>query len=369
MSQNTTNQSDDQEIDLGLLIKKVNGFFGNISLGIFKGLLFLKRKSLILISLFVIGVAAGYFFDRTNKTYDSEIIVSPNLGGTDYLYSKIDFLSAKLKEKDTIFFKNLGIKNLSDIKTIKIEPILDIYSFGNEKPYRIELFGNDVDSIRIFDPETQLSERKLLSVNIIPNTDILQNQSGEQVSLLEFLPENTIVWSEDWGFIKEKIEQQEEDFEIWHSTFGAKQLLKDDESEIHQRNEVAENDFHLGVDNYNSFRIYVDALGRWVVEHHYHPGKEQEIKILGYPSDMHDAFARADKWIMNRYDIKLIDSTEAWRSDGPTDAQKKLLKRIGVPLTADMTKGTASQIISKYYEANPRPTWLDKKVKYSKNRW
>ncbi len=121
--------------------------------------------------------------------------------------------------------------------------ILDIYSFGNEKPYRIELFGNDVDSIRIFDPETQLSERKLLSVNIIPNTDILQNQSGEQVSLLEFLPENTIVWSEDWGFIKEKIEQQEEDFEIWHSTFGAKQLLQDDESEIHQRNEVTENDF------------------------------------------------------------------------------------------------------------------------------
>ena len=39
--------------------------------------------------------------------------------------------------------------------------IIDIYSFGNEKPYRIELFGNDVDSIRIFDPETQLSERKL----------------------------------------------------------------------------------------------------------------------------------------------------------------------------------------------------------------
>ena len=37
--------------------------------------------------------------------------------------------------------------------------ILDIYSFGNEKPYRVELFGNDVDSIRIFDPETQFSER------------------------------------------------------------------------------------------------------------------------------------------------------------------------------------------------------------------
>ena len=49
--------------------------------------------------------------------------------------------------------------------------ILDIYSYGNEKPYRIELFGNDIDSIRIFDPETQLSERKLLQVNIIPNVE------------------------------------------------------------------------------------------------------------------------------------------------------------------------------------------------------
>ena len=92
--------------------------------------------------------------------------------------------------------------------------ILDIYSFGNEKPYRIELFGNEVDSIRIFDPETQLSERKLLQVNIIPNVET-QFETGEKVSLLEFLPENTVVWTEDWQFIKEKIEQQEEDLELF----------------------------------------------------------------------------------------------------------------------------------------------------------
>src|SRR5580704_12402026 len=49
--------------------------------------------------------------------------------------------------------------------------ILDIYSFGNERPYRVELFGKDVDTIRIFDPQTQLSERKLLQVNIIPNIE------------------------------------------------------------------------------------------------------------------------------------------------------------------------------------------------------
>jgi transcription-repair coupling factor (superfamily II helicase) len=92
--------------------------------------------------------------------------------------------------------------------------ILDIYSYGNEKPYRIELFGNDVDSIRIFDPETQLSERKLMQVNIIPNVDT-QFETGDKVSLFEFLPENTIVWMEHWHFTKERLELQEEDLEIF----------------------------------------------------------------------------------------------------------------------------------------------------------
>ncbi len=92
--------------------------------------------------------------------------------------------------------------------------ILDIYSFGNEKPYRVELFGNDVDSIRIFDPETQLSERKILQVNIIPNVET-QFETGDKVSLLEFLPENTIIWLKDWDVIQGKIEQEEEDLGLF----------------------------------------------------------------------------------------------------------------------------------------------------------
>ena len=88
--------------------------------------------------------------------------------------------------------------------------ILDIYSFGNEKPYRVELFGNEVDSIRIFDPATQLSERRLLQVSIIPNIET-QFNTNEKVSLFDFLPENIIVWSKDWDVIKERLEEMEEE--------------------------------------------------------------------------------------------------------------------------------------------------------------
>ncbi len=92
--------------------------------------------------------------------------------------------------------------------------ILDIYSFGNEKPYRIELFGNEVDSIRIIDPETQLSERKLLQVSIIPNIET-QFADKEKISLLDFLPENTIVWIRDEALVFERIKVAEEELETF----------------------------------------------------------------------------------------------------------------------------------------------------------
>jgi transcription-repair coupling factor (superfamily II helicase) len=126
--------------------------------------------------------------------------------------------------------------------------ILDIYSFGNEKPYRIELFGNEIDSIRIFDAETQLSERKLLQVNIIPSSETLPQVSGissEKVSLINFLPENTIVWTEDWEFIKEIIEQQEEDLQFAIENKNSVTTVNPDfeDDELNQKKDFSSNDF------------------------------------------------------------------------------------------------------------------------------
>lgn len=126
--------------------------------------------------------------------------------------------------------------------------ILDIYSFGNEKPYRVELFGNEVDSIRIFDPETQLSERKLLQVNIIPNVDILPDtagaDAGEKISLFEFMPDNTVVWLKDWDVIEEKIKTQESDFDSFLQLQAEGYFTKQqDEEEQHILKSVSAADF------------------------------------------------------------------------------------------------------------------------------
>jgi transcription-repair coupling factor (superfamily II helicase) len=118
--------------------------------------------------------------------------------------------------------------------------IIDIYSFGNEKPYRIELFGNDVDSIRIIDPESQLSERRLLQVSIIPNVDT-HFEEEDKVSLFDFLPENTVVWIQDQELTKEHLLIAEEDLNLFLE-LQTESKKQEDEEKLEKKN-VSDDDF------------------------------------------------------------------------------------------------------------------------------
>ena len=83
--------------------------------------------------------------------------------------------------------------------------IIDIFSFGNELPYRIELFDKDVESIRTFDPNTQLSTKKISSVTIVPNIQThFTNES--KASVFEVFTDNTIVWVKDMQLLIDKLD-------------------------------------------------------------------------------------------------------------------------------------------------------------------
>ncbi|RAJ03975.1 transcription-repair coupling factor (superfamily II helicase) [Chitinophaga skermanii] len=110
--------------------------------------------------------------------------------------------------------------------------ILDIYSFGNEKPYRVELFGDEVDSIRLFDPESQLSERKLTQVTLIANMDT-RTETHVKTSLLEFLPENTIVWIKDPAYVAGVINQLETKLEDFLALNHSVRINEDETIYIH----------------------------------------------------------------------------------------------------------------------------------------
>lgn len=83
--------------------------------------------------------------------------------------------------------------------------IIDIYSYGNEHPYRVELFDVEVESIRTFDPTSQLSTKRIAFVTIVPNVNT-QFEAKEKVSLLEVLPQNTSIWIADMQMLLDKLQ-------------------------------------------------------------------------------------------------------------------------------------------------------------------
>ena len=74
--------------------------------------------------------------------------------------------------------------------------IVDVFSFSNELPYRIEFFGDEVDSIRTFDPSTQLSVETIHKIQILPNVEDKMQMERRQ-SFLQFVRQKTWLWIED----------------------------------------------------------------------------------------------------------------------------------------------------------------------------
>lgn len=84
--------------------------------------------------------------------------------------------------------------------------IIDVFSFSNDNPYRIEFFGNEVDSIRSFDVETQLSIEKQKKITIIPNVENKFFQENRE-SFLEYISENTTLFVKNTGLLFSKLEK------------------------------------------------------------------------------------------------------------------------------------------------------------------
>ena len=84
--------------------------------------------------------------------------------------------------------------------------IIDLFTYGNELPYRIELFDDEVESLRSFDPLTQLSKQSMERVRIIPNLHMRFGQD-QKVSVLEILPENTVFWLNDVQFLADRLQR------------------------------------------------------------------------------------------------------------------------------------------------------------------
>ena len=81
--------------------------------------------------------------------------------------------------------------------------ILDVFSFSHEFPFRIDFFGDDIDSIRTFEVENQLSKERRSRVDIVPEMTAVE----EKESVLKFLPEETILVFKDYLYARDAVER------------------------------------------------------------------------------------------------------------------------------------------------------------------
>lgn len=95
--------------------------------------------------------------------------------------------------------------------------ILDVYSYSNEHPYRIDFFGDEVDSIRTFDVQSQLSIEKVRQATLVP---FVASSLQDRVSFFSFLPESTVLVQKNPAFVCDSIEK------IFEAGFSEQALIE-----------------------------------------------------------------------------------------------------------------------------------------------
>ena len=96
--------------------------------------------------------------------------------------------------------------------------LVDVFSFSSEYPFRIDFFGNEVDSIRTFEVESQLSRSRQEMISLVPD---LSEQAEERVPLATLLPEETMVVCKDITYVAERIGQ------IWEEGFSRQAMVEE----------------------------------------------------------------------------------------------------------------------------------------------
>ena len=104
--------------------------------------------------------------------------------------------------------------------------IVDIYSYSHDMPYRLDFFGDEIDSIREFDIEDQLSKNKVTTAQIVGRSTEYGVQSSEYrvVSILDYLPENTLWISNDFAVVKYKAPSIE--YRVQSSEYGVQRTIE-----------------------------------------------------------------------------------------------------------------------------------------------
>lgn len=134
--------------------------------------------------------------------------------------------------------------------------IVDVFSFSNDYPYRIEFFGDEIDSIRSFNPIDQLSIEKLKDIILIPNLQDYNVQQDRE-SIFQYLKSKAVVWIEEENSLEEKVNNE---YEKAVNIFNEREELQDEPDAIFSKGE----EIMMQLDDFKtiSFGNFIDKKER-----------------------------------------------------------------------------------------------------------
>jgi len=116
-----SNQNPTEEVDLGHLFQMINNVLNGVFRGFLRLFLYLKKNALMLLGLVVLGVVLAVILNNSRpKELKTEVIVKPNFESKEYLYGAVQELQSKISNRDTLFFKEIGV-NPEGIDRLRIE--------------------------------------------------------------------------------------------------------------------------------------------------------------------------------------------------------------------------------------------------------
>ena len=158
-------------------------------------------------------VSRAEVMDRVNRGNNSVIVTYPK-ALFEKVITKKQFAQSIMELKRGVeysidFINELLIEHGFEKVDFVYEPgqfavrggIVDIFSFSNDEPYRVEFFGDEVESIRTFNPVNQLSIKSLTRFTVVPNIQQYKSEERRE-TLLEFVSKKTVVWIKDYSTIK-----------------------------------------------------------------------------------------------------------------------------------------------------------------------
>ena len=165
----------------------------------------------------------------------------------------------------TAFLRELGFREVDYVyepgQFAQRGSIIDVYSYSSELPFRIDLFGDDIDSIRTFEVETQLSKDRCEQVEIVPELGLTE---VEKIPFLTFLPETTVLVARDFLYVRDAIDR------IYQDGFSDQALTERLEGATEQEQQAIRLEMNKEVQLLSGSRFFSDASAFQRVEMGHH---------------------------------------------------------------------------------------------------